>query len=104
MKGDLSLNKQATNCFLSSSVKINPVIFKSTFPLYIRVLGSEWDKVKKDNAVPVTVREGQVGCETLRIPQCLDNRPTVNCEILATCSSTYSPVCTLQEGHSVSIK
>jgi hypothetical protein len=28
----------------------------------------------------------------LRIPHCLDSRLTVNCEILATCSSTYSPV------------
>jgi hypothetical protein len=28
----------------------------------------------------------------LRIPHCLDNRLTVNCEILATFSSTYSPV------------
>jgi hypothetical protein len=28
----------------------------------------------------------------LRIPHCLDNWLTVNCEILATCSSTYSPV------------
>jgi hypothetical protein len=33
----------------------------------------------------------------LRIPHCLDNRLTVNCEILATCSSTYSPVRTSQE-------
>jgi hypothetical protein len=43
-------------------------------------------------------------CETLRLPHCLDNRLTVNCEILATCSSTYSPVRTSQEAHSVSIK
>jgi hypothetical protein len=28
----------------------------------------------------------------LRIPHCLDNRLTVNCEILATCSSTYSHI------------
>jgi hypothetical protein len=40
----------------------------------------------------------------LRIPHCLDNRLTVNSEILATCSSTYSPVLTSQEAHSVSIK
>jgi hypothetical protein len=33
----------------------------------------------------------------LKIPHCLDNRLTVNCEILATCSSTYSPVRTSQE-------
>jgi hypothetical protein len=26
------------------------------------------------------------GCEMLRIPHCLDNQLTVNCEILATCS------------------
>jgi hypothetical protein len=38
------------------------------------------------------------------IPHCLDYRLTVNCEILATCSSTYSPVRTSQEAHSVSIK
>jgi hypothetical protein len=37
-------------------------------------------------------------------PHCLDNRLTVNCEILATCSSTYSSVRTLQEEHSFSIK
>jgi hypothetical protein len=35
---------------------------------------------------------------------CLDNRLTVNCEILATCSSTYSPIRTSLEAHSVSIK
>jgi hypothetical protein len=39
----------------------------------------------------------------LRISHCLDNRLTVNREILATCSSTYSPVRTSQEAHSVSI-
>jgi hypothetical protein len=43
-------------------------------------------------------------CEMLRMPHCLDDRLTVNCEILATCSSTYSPVRTSQEAHSVSIK
>jgi hypothetical protein len=32
------------------------------------------------------------------------SRLTVYCEILATCSSTYSPVCTSQEAQSVSIK
>jgi hypothetical protein len=37
----------------------------------------------------------------LRIPHCLDSRLTVNCEILATCSSTYSPVRTSLEAHSV---
>jgi hypothetical protein len=40
----------------------------------------------------------------LRIPHCLDNRLTVNCEIVATCSSTYSPVRTSQKAHFVSIK
>jgi hypothetical protein len=55
-------------------------------------------------AVPVTGRGGLKGYEMLRIPHCLDNRLTVNCEILATFSSTYGPVRTSQEGHSVSIK
>jgi hypothetical protein len=55
------------------------------------------------NSYPVTGPEGLQGCEMLRIPHCLDNWLTVNCEILATCSSTYSPVCTSQEAHSVSI-
>jgi hypothetical protein len=45
-----------------------------------------------------------MGCEMLSISHCVDNRLTVNCEILATCSSTYSPVRTSQEEHSVSIK
>jgi hypothetical protein len=45
-----------------------------------------------------------IGCEMLRITHCLGNRLTVNCEILATCSSTYSPVRTSLEAHSVSIK
>jgi hypothetical protein len=40
----------------------------------------------------------------LRIPHCLDSRLTVNCEILATCSSTYSPLRTSQDAHSVSIR
>jgi hypothetical protein len=43
-------------------------------------------------------------CEVLRIPHCLDNRLTVNCDILATSSSTYSPVRTSQEAHSGSVK
>jgi hypothetical protein len=55
-------------------------------------------------AIPWTGRGGLLGCEMLRIPYCLDNRLTVNCEILATCSSTYSPVRTSQEAHSISIK
>jgi hypothetical protein len=33
----------------------------------------------------------------LRFPHCLDNRLTVNCEILATCSSTYSTIRTSLE-------
>jgi hypothetical protein len=54
--------------------------------------------------MPVTDREGPWGCEMLSIPHCLDNRLTVNSEIPATCSSTYSPVRTSQEAHSVSIE
>jgi hypothetical protein len=61
-------------------------------------------KKKKKKAIPVTGIESLWGCEMLRIPHCLDNRLTVNCEILATCSSTYCPVRTSQEAHSVSIK
>jgi hypothetical protein len=40
----------------------------------------------------------------VEIPHCLDIGVTVNCEILVTCRSTYSPVRTSQETHSVSIK
>jgi hypothetical protein len=54
--------------------------------------------------IPVTGHGGLYGCEMLSIPHCLDSRLTVNCEILATCSSSYSPVRTSQEAHSVSIK
>jgi hypothetical protein len=54
----------------------------------------------KSKAIPLTARGGLQGYEMLRIPHCLDNRLTVNCEILATCSSTYSPVLTSQEAHS----
>jgi hypothetical protein len=46
----------------------------------------------------------EVRSEMLRIPNYLDKRLTVNCEILGTCSSTYSPVRTSQEAHFVSIK
>jgi hypothetical protein len=53
---------------------------------------------------PLTGHGDLQGCEMLRIPHCLDSQLTVNCEILATCSSTYSPVRTSQEAHSVSIK
>jgi hypothetical protein len=59
---------------------------------------------KKSKAISITGRGGLWGCGTLTIPHCLDNRLTVNCEILATCSSTYNPVLTPQEAHSVSIK
>jgi hypothetical protein len=55
-------------------------------------------------AIPVTGHGGRLGCEMLRISHCLNSRLTVNCEILATCSSTYSPVRTSQEAHFVSIK
>jgi hypothetical protein len=55
-------------------------------------------------AIPVTGCGGLWGFEMLRIPHCLDSRLTVNCEILATCSSTYSTLCTSQEAHSVSIR
>jgi hypothetical protein len=58
----------------------------------------------KSKDILVTGLGGLYGCEMLRIPHCLDNRLTVNCEILATCSCTYSPVCTSQEARSVSIK
>jgi hypothetical protein len=62
-------------------------------------------KVKyKSKAILVTGLGGLYGCEMLRIPHCLDNRLTVNCKILAICSSTYSPVRTSQEAYSVSIK
>jgi hypothetical protein len=61
-------------------------------------------KVSKIKAIPITCRGGLLGCEMLRIPHCLDSRLTVNCEILATCSSTYSPARTSQEAHSVSVK
>jgi hypothetical protein len=44
----------------------------------------------KKNAIPVRGSGGLYGCEMSRIPHCLDNRLTVKCEILATCSSTYS--------------
>jgi hypothetical protein len=59
---------------------------------------------RESEAIPVTFRGGLYGCEMLRIQHCLDNRLTVNSEILATCSSTYSPVRTSQEAHSVSLK
>jgi hypothetical protein len=55
-------------------------------------------------AIPVTGRGGVQRRETSKIAHCLDSRLTVNCEILATCSSTYSPVRTSQEAHSVSVK
>jgi hypothetical protein len=58
----------------------------------------------KKKTIPVTGREDLQVCEMLRIPHCIDNRLTVNCEMLATCSSTYSPVRTSQEAHPVSIK
>jgi hypothetical protein len=50
--------------------------------------------VRRKLVIPseVTGHGGPLGCETSRLPHCLDNRLTVNCEMLATCSSTYSPV------------
>jgi hypothetical protein len=58
----------------------------------------------KCKAIPAPGSGGLYGCEMFRTPHCLDNRLTVNCEILANCSSTYSPVRTSQEAHSASIK
>jgi hypothetical protein len=51
-----------------------------------------YETSKKSKAILVTGLGGPQGCEMSRIPHCLDNRYTVNCEILAICSSTYSPV------------
>jgi hypothetical protein len=59
--------------------------------------------VHASKAIPVTGLGGLQGCEMLRIPHCLDNRLTVNCEILATCSSTYSPVRTSLETQYISV-
>jgi hypothetical protein len=85
------------SCQHSSCHKIYALICVS-----MKLKVSYWCKsnVKKSKAIPVT---GQ-SCEMLRIQHCLDNRLTVNCEILATCSSIYSPVRTSQEPHSISIK
>jgi hypothetical protein len=58
----------------------------------------------KNKTIPVTGRGDLNGCEMLSIPHCLDIQLTVNCEILATCSSTYSTVRSSQDAHSVSIK
>jgi hypothetical protein len=68
------------------------------------VYGTCKSKQVKSEAVAVTGSGGLKGCEMLRIPHCADNWLTENCEILATCSSTYSPVRTSQEAHSISIK
>jgi hypothetical protein len=38
---------------------------------------------KKSKAVPVTGRGVQYGCEMLRIPHCLYNRPTDGGEVMA---------------------
>jgi hypothetical protein len=67
--------------------------------LYFEVLKSKTES----KAVPISTIGYLYGCEMLMIPHCIDNRLTVNCEILATCSSTYRPVRTSQEAHSVSI-
>jgi hypothetical protein len=75
-------------------------MLKSDNDVLIAVIG----EITIQPTLPVTGRGGLWGYEMLRILHCLDNRLTVNCEILATCSSTYSAVRTSQEAHSVSIK
>jgi hypothetical protein len=55
-------------------------------------------KLKKSKAISVT------DVTDVKDPTLSNNLLTVNCKILATCSSTYSPVRTSQEAHSVSIK
>jgi hypothetical protein len=81
-------------------------------PMYVAICGVLWfgetfkfiHPVKKSKAIPVKSLGGLWSCEKLRIPHCLDNRFTVKCKTLATCSRTYSPVRTSQEAHSVSIR
>jgi hypothetical protein len=78
------------------------------FLTFVLLIKSSRTALSSDlKAIPVTGRRGLYGCEMLRITHCLDNCLdnwlTVNCEILATCSSTYSSVRTSQEAHSVSI-
>jgi hypothetical protein len=84
-------------CSRLKFIEINPI------KLPFQTLQLTTNKENK-KAIPLTSLGGLYGCEMLRIPHCLDNRLTVNCETLATCSSTYSPGRTLQEAHSVSIR
>jgi hypothetical protein len=51
-------------------------------------------KVRKDNAVPVTGREGPYGCDGLRLPHLLDSRLTDGVKIV---SLTRPPPFTPQE-------
>jgi hypothetical protein len=76
------------------------------FLVYRRARGKQGGtgNTLKSKATTVTGHGDPEGCEMLRDPHCLDNLLTVNCEILATCSSTYSPVSTSQEARYVSIK
>jgi hypothetical protein len=50
----------------------------------------------KSKAVPVTGRGGLWGCETLRIPHCLDNRLKDGGEVV---SPTHWPPSTAQKHH-----
>jgi hypothetical protein len=60
--------------------------------------------VKELRIIITDLRRNSQWPQLLYEENCLDSRLTVNCEILATCSSTYSPVRTSQEAHSISIK
>jgi hypothetical protein len=83
---------------------VHPISYIFFFFLVIWMVLRNFDGVSKNKDIPITSRGSLYGCEMLKIPHCLDNRLTVNCEILVICSSTYSPVRTSQEAHSVSIK
>jgi hypothetical protein len=94
------------SCLESNSVKTPAMSRNRGIPYHLPIPLKRCSNVKieKNKVITVTGHGRLQGCEMLRIPHCLDSRLTVNCEILATCSSTYSPVRTSQEAHSVSIK
>jgi hypothetical protein len=53
--------------------------------------GSGW-KGKKDKAISITGRGGPYGCETSRLPNFLDNRPTDGGEVVGfTCRPPFTP-------------
>jgi hypothetical protein len=70
--------EENVNCNISKKKKVASVSIYLIIMVIKFIFGVKGEE--KGKLSPLTGRGGLYGCEMLRIPHCLDNRLTVNCE------------------------